>query len=310
MQNIKRNHHIVPRYILRNFCDSKNTCYTLNKNTHLIKQLGVNVVCTRKNFYTIYTINNKGVINASDAAENNYAKREQLESHIISNIIKSCSAPIATGAEIVNPDSTRIILDNATVLQLLRGTSVRSYGRCIAQRILDDPQLHKYIYKFTQSNNMHNGMADKLMDILHKNILVQFTPLNPANSKHRLLEDVFESRSLIVLYNRTNCLFVTCDNPVLITDISNNKTGFGKAPLSDPHTIVYYPLSPRVCLCYIDLPVQNRYNNKILYLYDKNTVKHANIAAARQADTTVVGLRADEPRELIDQYDNYHQRVM
>ena len=59
---------------------------------------------------------------------------------------------------------------------------------------------------------------------------------------------VLESRIWCVFYNTTEILFMTSDNPVVLSELGSGQTIYENYGIAKVNTTIYYPISPRIML--------------------------------------------------------------
>lgn len=212
--------HYVPQFYLKNFSN-------INKKTHYVNcfdkiakknyQSKVSNVGMVKNFYTYQ----------EDDFEDYFCEFEFKASKIINSLVKNKKY------KILNSKENRMILSSFLLIQFTRTNEVRENLMELEEKIQyfikdkpesDDIAVIKDYFK--------EDIKKRHMDIIQEN--------------HDELKLKFYNRKWIFIENKTNIEFLTSDNPIV------RYNNHGSRGFDSPFLHIFFPLSPKICLCLLD----------------------------------------------------------
>ena len=170
-----------------------------------------------KNFYTYQ----------EDDFEDYFCEFEFKASKIINSLVKNKKY------KILNSKENRMILSSFLLIQFTRTNEVRENLMELEEKIQyfikdkpesDDIAVIKDYFK--------EDIKKRHMDIIQEN--------------HDELKLKFYNRKWIFLENKTNIEFLTSDNPIV------RYNNYGSLGFDSPYLHIFFPLSPKTCLCLLD----------------------------------------------------------
>lgn len=217
-KNIRQ--HYVPQFYLKNFSNLNKKTYYINCFDKILKdnyQSKVSNIGMENNFYSY----------AENDFEGYFCEFESKASKIINSLVKN------EKYKILNSKENRMILSSFLLLQFSRTNEVREILIELEEKIQD------FIKNKPESNDIsiikdyfNEDIKKRHMDIIQEN--------------HDELKLKFYNRKWIFIENKTNIEFLTSDNPIV------RYNNYGSLGFDSPYLHIFFPLSPKTCLCLLD----------------------------------------------------------
>ena len=212
--------HYVPQFYLKNFSNLNKKTYHINCFDKITKenyQSKVSNVGMGKNFYSY----------EDDDFEDYFHEFESKTSKIINSLVKNKKY------KILNSKENRMALSSFLLIQFTRTNEVREILMELEEKIQD------FIKDKPESDDI---LAIK--DYFEEDIKKRHIGIIQDN--HDELKFKFYNRKWILIENKTNIEFLTSDNPIA------RYNPYGSRGFDSPYLHIFFPLSPKICLCLLD----------------------------------------------------------
>lgn len=242
MSNPKKQHY-VPQVYLKNFSYISHKTpklFVLSKSNDKIYPASVCDVGAEKDFYTL------GSAEDSYVWERHYANNiEPLLSSVLKSIIKKCNNALIQDGTIILSYDEKIQVALSVIFQLLRGPQTRAFEKQIYDtafpNIIDEIQ--------NEFSPLPDSQLQLLDDLKNNNDFFKGIAMNVIFEEARLAKflNIIINKTFVVYKIIGSDTFVTSDNPVIVVNANKPTTPFSSG-IIDMHSIIYFPLSPKLLL--------------------------------------------------------------
>ena len=156
-----------------------------------------------------------------------FCEFEFKASKIINSLVKNKKY------KLLNSKENRIILSSFLLIQFTRTNEVREILMELEEKIQD------FIKDKPESDDI-SGIRDYFKEDIKKR------HIDIIQDNHNELKLKFYNRKWVLIENKTNIQFLTSDNPIVRYNYHGSE-GF-----DSPFLHIFFPLSPKICLCLLD----------------------------------------------------------
>lgn len=223
--------HYVPKFYLKNFSNMEKNkyfiyCYDINQNKKYVAN--IKNIAEEKHFYKIGNQN----------FEEDFQKSEKITAPIIQNLSKyKKTKPL-------NNIKKRSQLSIFMAIQFLRTNEMRK------TMLEQNSKISNYLENFELVKDMEN---------INKMLGEQYIKHHQIGIIHDLTQNLTHEiffKKWILLKNKTQTPFWTSDNPIVRYN-PHGKIGFGCS-----HIHIFYPITPKLCLCLVDPTKYSNFEEK------------------------------------------------
>lgn len=258
--DIRKQQHIVPKFYLEKFCDSRGLVSVYDITGHRFFCASPDNICKEKNVYeTVWRNANPtfGEYVLRNSIEKAFSEKEAEYKDLLDSIIMRCQEPENRNSLICSKKEKNLLADFVTNLHL-RNPYVFEY---ILQKDYPIEELRK-IDLYSQTSSLFElmgwGCPDSL--ILHSVKTGLFDPAIDRSPAHVTVNQLLNMHP--VFFAVQNYSFITSSRPVAWI--------FLRA--EDDNTIanaVFIPLTPKLMLMYTDVEYYRRQRNRVSALSDE-----------------------------------------
>ncbi len=246
----KTKQHFVPQFYLKNFAQGKffNIYNSSSHKTFL--NVPYKDQCYKKNFY-----------GKDKKYEDELNKLEYKWVLAINNIINNASCISKSDEKTIKQFCCFQYMRTEKALLHIRNSMYESYKKIIPILCqfngvkLSKQQINEYAYKYSRTYENIEDSTKKL--------------INLAKKFYKKLDNL----SLIVIENRTNCEFVTSDNPIIIGNEFQPEYGIGVDTIG---IYFLFPISPYIYILLFDEKIYTKINEKYILTSTQIEVENLN----------------------------------
>lgn len=220
--------HYVPKFILKNFANTKNIISVFDKKNSKTFNSNIDNVFVEKNFYTV---NDKFNI------EQYYAKEETYFSNIIQTILTKNTMSYLS-------DETKYDIMKFFIIQYFRTNKFRNLQEDILQNSLEK------IFNICVENKIPKQIEESIKIDIAKDFVKEenFKVMKEIIEKINIL---MQNKKFYLLHNDSSSFFIS-DNPIVMNNQQSNLLGF-----KVPYIEIYLPISPTLAIMICDVNVCN-----------------------------------------------------
>ncbi len=297
--------HVVPQTYLKRFAVEDNNnkkkyfVFAYDKREDKCWNTNINQVAAQTDFYQLKKASN---INCWEEIYSRFV--EQDLNQLLSDMIARYEPNVFAKEAIVFEDRDKVRIALHIISQLFRGMAALDYEKSI--RPFLKQTIRKEALELAKEYGIDSVEVDRCLedeDLWRVSYAKQ--AINHGN--HILLLQQLVNR-IWILYKSTDDSFITSDSPVLYFNQNNNLVGEFKAGIGYKSTVVFLPISSRLCIGMYTrdelYPFLNIFDNKMAILSGKDEafIDRVNLLQFRQCNRQVFAKEEEKLLRLIRLY--------